>query len=121
MLADTILTHIERIDIWIRELYDLYRGTDRDRLEDARAMREAAGSLREAWRSAPNVDHLKREDRVAFSHTVRTHVNTIIGFSHPDTLQLYQDAVSSRERLYYGDIHKLGQIILEKVNSYFEY
>jgi hypothetical protein len=117
-MFQSIMSTIDRIDIWIQELHDMYRAQDDARLTDAHRMRTAAAELKRLWRSTPDAAKLSPEERAAFSHRVREQVNTIIGFSHPETLGMYDAPVTARERLYYQDIHKLGKQILKAVTDY---
>ena len=117
-MSGEIMAQIRRIDIWIQELHDLYRATDETRLQDAHAMQSSARMLLHLWRQMPDLETSSNEEIAKFSHRVRTQINTIIGFSHHDTLTVYDHEVAPRERMYYNDIHKLGKTILQRVNEY---
>lgn len=108
-----VMEYIERIRLWIRELSEIHRGSDDTRLKDLYTIADAAQNLHRLWGRMSRVE--TEEEKVNFSHDVRMHLNTIIGFSHPDTLGIYDETVAQRERMYYQDIHNLGKQILEKV------
>ncbi|PJF23449.1 MAG: hypothetical protein CUN56_00940 [Phototrophicales bacterium] len=110
-----VMKHIERIRLWIRELSEIYRGSNDARLKDLYTIADAAQNLHRLWGRISRME--SEEEKISFSHDVRMHLNTIIGFSHPDTLHLYDEVVSQREHLYYQDIHTLGKQILEKINT----
>lgn len=108
-----VQSHIERIRLWIRELNEIHRGSDDMRLKDLYTIADAAQNLHRLWGRRPSLQ--TDEEKISFNHDVRMHLNTIVGFSHPDTLSIYDEAIAPQERMYYQDIHTLGKQILEKV------